>query len=140
VQLPVLPLQSELPSQVPRRIALNNHVVLVGETDTIAKTWLLSILRNVLHHLGTPFVEIVEISDYICALSENGKLDEKPLILFCIDNEDAALRLLSINDLEKGNPVIFVDPRAQSDFSDRAGLRVFRDLSQALYEISWMPT
>lgn len=140
VESPVLPLHCELPSQVPRSTVPINHVALVGETDTIARTWFLSILRDTLHQLGTPFVEIVEISDYIRMLGENHKPDESRSMLFCVDNENAAMRLLSTNDLDKGNPVIFADPRAQSCFRGRAELRVFCDLSQALYEVYWMPT
>lgn len=140
VESPILPLHCELPSQVPRGAIPINHVALVGETDTIAKAWFLSILRDTMHRLGIPFVEIVDIADYIRALGENSQPDDSTATLFCVENEDAAMRLLSINDLDKNNPVIFADPRVQSYFSGLAGLRVFSDLSQAVYEICWMPT
>ncbi len=133
----VLPFPRSLPALAPRRSSGVERLILVAALDTVAAAWFAANVRDAVDRLGVAEIELVALA----RLMADNALPMTPdaAILICVQDRQTALAVARHGSLEGRSAVIFVDSDSAEPLAELPGVRAVNDLTQAIYEASWIP-
>jgi len=139
VESPSLPLTKELPVQTAREPKIVDQIILVGGQNSIKDQWFMELLSEAISHLGKFDIRLVETNTLGHQLREASERNHSVSVLCIAGDKTEAHSMLMDPIISMTDPVIFLDNSYEQAGIEVPKGRVFADLSQAIYELFWMP-